>query len=396
MGRSALAGMLLLLWSGGPVHAQKAPVELIFLDVGQGDAVVIRSPEGKVALIDAGETQSIVYHLQSHGIDSIDLAVATHPHADHIGGMAAVIRRFPVRYYMDNGVHHTTSVYYYLAWILNRSNVVYLEPTSRTIALGSVQLRVLPPPAGDSLLNDGSIGLVVEYGDFRALLTGDSEIDELNHFLALGVPDVTVLKAAHHGSRNGVSPAWLSATKPEVVAISVGKDNPYGHPHPWALRYYEAVTNAIYRTDQHGEVTIRGNADGTFEVQCGHPDGVTTAPPLYTERAPLSTVLHIRVVADAPGNDHLAPNGEYVVLRNAGTEPVSIAAWTLCDAAAHCFVFPSGSRIEAADSITVYTGSGRNHGHAFFMNRRQAVWNNYGDVATLQDAAGNVVLRYEY
>jgi competence protein ComEC len=88
--------------------------------------------------------------------------------------------------------------------------------------------------------------------EFRALLTG--------------VPDVTVLKAAHHGSRNGVSPAWLAATKPEVVVISCGLNNQYGHPHPWALRYYGAVASEIYRTDWDGEVRVRGHHDGSYEV----------------------------------------------------------------------------------------------------------------------------------
>ena len=108
------------------------------------------------------------------------------------------------------------------------------------------------------------------------MLTGDSEIEELNYFIDLGVPQVTVLKAAHHGSRNGVSPGWLSATKPEVIVISVGLGNPYGHPHDWALRYYAAAADAVYRTDLHGEVTIRGDADGTFDVTIGNASVIAT------------------------------------------------------------------------------------------------------------------------
>lgn len=287
MGRTALAGLLLLLWSGGPAPAQNGQVELIFLDVGQGDAIVVRSPEGKVALIDSGDDATIVYHLQSHGIDTIDIAIASHPHADHIGGMAAVLRTLPVRYYMDNGVPHTTATYRDLLSTLVRSDVTYLEATSRTLTLGSVTIRVLPPMPDGASLNNQSIGLVVEHGDFKALLTGDSEIEELNYFIGLGVPQVTVLKAAHHGSRNGVSPGWLSATKPKVVVISVGRGNPYGHPHEWALRYYGAATNAVYRTDLHGEITILGDVDGTFDVVFGHPGAIISGP----SRA--GTVLHV-------------------------------------------------------------------------------------------------------
>ena len=249
---------------------QREVLELIFLDVGQGDAIVIRSPEGKVALVDAGPSAEIVGLLYSHGIDSIDIAIASHPHADHIGGMAGVIRSIPVRYYMDNGVPHTTATYQQLLRILRRSSITYLEATQRTIQLGSVDLHVLPlPSGGDWSLNDQSIGLVVQFGEFTALLTGDSEVGELNHFLSHGVADVKVLKAAHHGSRDGVIPAWLSATKPKVVVISVGADNPYRHPDAWALRYYEAAASEVYRTDRDGEVKVIAAADGGYAVSTG-------------------------------------------------------------------------------------------------------------------------------
>lgn len=250
-------------------------VQVIFLDVGQGDATVIRSPEGDVALVDAGREVNVTGLLRRHGVEAIDIAIASHADADHISGMEGVLRSFPVWYYMDNGVPHNTSTYVNLMRTLLSSNVTYLRAVARTIELGSVTLRVLEPPPwiGGGEQNDSSVGLVVEYGEFRALLTGDSEIGQLNHFLQIGVPDVTVLKAAHHGSRDAVSPAWLSATKPEVVVISCGLDNQYGHPDPWALRYYESVASAVYRTDWDGEVTIRGHADGTYEVTTAARDG---------------------------------------------------------------------------------------------------------------------------
>ncbi len=271
-----------LLWlavaCAAPAAAQDSTrVELIFLDVGQGDAIVIRSPEGKVALVDAGPGP-IVSQLRRRGIDSIDIAIASHPHADHIGGMAGVIRSMPVRFYMDNGVPHTTSTYLNLLRTLRASDITYLRATDRTIRLGSVNLTILPPPDEANGHNDRSVGLLIEYGEFRALLTGDSEVAELNHFIELGVPYVTVLKAAHHGSRDAVTPAWLSATKPEVVVISLGRDNPYGHPHPWAMRYYRAVAREIYRTDLHGEVTVRGWEDGRVEIVTAR--GTRVVPPL--------------------------------------------------------------------------------------------------------------------
>ena len=263
--------LTVLLIASLSLPTQSGSLQVTFLDVGQGDAILIRSPEGKVALVDAGPGDDIIGMLQHHGVTSIDVAIATHPHADHIGGMEAVIRSLPVRYYMDNGVPHTTATYMRLLRALQASDITYLQAVERTIELGSVKLRVIPPPGMDDH-NNNSIGVVVEYGDFQAMLTGDAEVEELNYFIARGVPRVTVLKASHHGSRDAVSPVWLSETKPQVVVISCGADNAYGYPDPWALRYYEAVASEIYRTDLHGDVAVLARADGTYEVRVGGKD----------------------------------------------------------------------------------------------------------------------------
>jgi beta-lactamase superfamily II metal-dependent hydrolase len=240
-------------------------LELTFLDVGQGDAILIRSPEGKTALVDAGPGD-LTTELQRLGVDTIDLAVASHAHADHIGGMDEVIERFPVRYYLDNGMPHTTSTYRRLMEQVRERDLTYLRAEARALRLGSATIRVLPPDPDAEEQNDRSIALVVEFGSFRALLTGDSEIEALAHFVRIGVPQVTVLKAAHHGSRNGVTPAWLAATKPRVVVISCGRENPYGHPHAWALRYYEGSGAEVYRTDRDGTITVLADGEGTYEV----------------------------------------------------------------------------------------------------------------------------------
>ena len=373
--------------------------ELIFLDVGQGDAIVVRSPEGKTALIDAGRG-SIAHLLAALGIDTIDLAIASHPHADHIGGMEQVLRTFPVRYYLDNGATHTTATYRALMARLERTDVVYLEATARTITLGSVTLRILPPPPrGDH--NNRSVGVLVEFGDFKAILTGDSEWAELEHFLGLGVPDVTVLKAAHHGSYNGVNPAWLDATRPEIVVISVGR-NSYGHPHANALGLYLAAAT-VYRTDIHGTVTIRAAADGTVDVLTAAELGVTAgaAEPPDTAAASAATGaspagIDLSIHPDAPGNDHYNLNGEYVILRNTTFGSVAIGGWTLCDLVRHCYTFPAAAAIAPGDSAIVYTGAGPDDGWRFYMHFRQAIWNNDGDVAVLTDRAGRVMARHAY
>jgi len=363
----------------------EAALQLTFLDVGQGDAILIRSPEGKTALVDAGPGGVAAPLNWRYGVDTIDLAVATHPHADHIGGMAEVLRTQHVRYYMDNGAPHTTSTYGHLMAVVQGSDAVYLQATARTIELGSATITVLPPLAAAQNHNNRSIGLLVEYGEFRALLTGDSESEELEHFLTLGVPRVTVLKAAHHGSRDAVTPAWLAATQPEVVAIPVGRGNSYGHPHPWALRYY-GTAKAVYRTDLHGDVTILGAADGTFEVTTRYVPAADTA----VERVAL------RIVPFSRGQDPELRDGEYAVVKNNTAATVDLGGWGVCDSRGSCWVFPEGAAVAALDSVIVYSGSGQADGRSFFMGSSHRVWGDGRGFARLRDDIWEVVAEYSY
>jgi competence protein ComEC len=143
-------------------------------------------------------------------------------------------------------------------------------PEGRTIGLGEVQLHVLPPPRQQSWgHNDNSVGLVVEYGAFRASLTGDAEARLANWWLATAnerLEPVQLHKASHHGSAAGDTDALLARLRPEVVVVSVGAYNRYGHPHAAALARYAAVGATVYRTDHHGTVIITAEPDGTFEV----------------------------------------------------------------------------------------------------------------------------------
>ena len=267
------SGILLVAFMGCGVTAPAQvgeSIRITFLDVGQGDAVLIRSPEGQTALVDAGWS-SPVTSLRALDVDELDLLVATHPHADHIGGMVDVINSIPVHFYMDNGQTHTTATYEGLASTLQqRTDITYLIAEPRSISLGSVEIEVLPLlPVASTDFNNRSIGLVVRYGDFSAFLSGDSEVEELSSWVRRGVvPDVTVLKAPHHGSYNGFTSEFLADAEPEVVAISVGS-NTYGHPHTEALEAYTYAAETVLRTDLDGQITIVGYEDGRYEVVLG-------------------------------------------------------------------------------------------------------------------------------
>lgn len=261
--------LLALVLAAQSVSGQdSARVRIVFLDVGQGDAALMISPEGKTALIDAGPARAnVADQLARFAIDTLDLVIASHADADHIGGMERVLRTFPTRTFLDNGTPHTTTTYLRLMHAVDSLGITYLAPLARTVALGSVSLRVLPPwPAGTSQ-NDRSVAILLAFGAFRALFAGDAERDELRYFLTLDIPRVTVLKATHHGARNGVTPGWIARTRPSVVVISLGADDPSGRPDPRALRYYSAFGASIYRTDRDGSIVIEGQADGSYDVE---------------------------------------------------------------------------------------------------------------------------------
>lgn len=288
-----------------PAAQDTAPLEIRFLDVGQGDAILIRSGD-KIALVDAGSSDNVVQKLRAAGVDHIDLAVASHNHSDHIGGMDAVLDSLPVRTYLDNGHPATTRIQGRVLQRVETKNITYLQPTARTIGLGSATLRVVPPPrlATDAEeQNNRSVGLLVEQGTFRALLTGDSETQAINGWLEANmIPDVDVLKAAHHGSRNGVTPAWLARAQPEVVVISLAADNSYGHPHVAALRLYCAGERRVFRTDWHGDVVVDVEPSGRYQVRA-----TRTSPPRATPPSPGRGTGRVRTTAGIPPDCGVRP-----------------------------------------------------------------------------------------
>lgn len=290
--------------------AQGQSLELHFIDVGQGDAVLIQSPTGQNVLIDGGRRDDdALTYLQSAGVESLDLVVATHPDADHIGGLEEVVRHYRPRFFMDNGIPHTTQTYFGLLEAVDDAGSQIVEPTARTISLGDASLQVIPPPGEESLgNNDNSVGAIISYGDFTAALTGDAEQPEFAWWQA-NVPellvDVDVYKSAHHGSPNGDSAESMAAFQPETVVISVGEDNSYGHPSPEALALYEGVGADIYRTDLSGTVIVTATSDGEYAVnaQPSGPQLAEPAAPTQPEESELSATSSLAYDPAGPDRD---------------------------------------------------------------------------------------------
>jgi competence protein ComEC len=238
-------------------------VTIEFLDVGQGDSILIRSPEGKTALIDAGPTRdAALKQLHRKGIKSLDLVAISHHHSDHYGGMDQVVRAMKPRYFLASRSGHSTSLYLKLLKTVEAEGITVIEPNARTrkIELGSIELTIFPQPPDDRKEeNNNSIGLRLKYGNFSMLLTGDSEETErawwLQHHSDL-VANCTILKLAHHGSRNGTDARWLRLVRPELAVASLGKNNEYGHPHSETLTLLHRAGLPLMRTDQLGTITI--------------------------------------------------------------------------------------------------------------------------------------------
>ncbi|CAA9556842.1 MAG: hypothetical protein AVDCRST_MAG86-268 [uncultured Truepera sp.] len=272
--------------------ARGQSLEVHFIDVGQGDSVLIRSPSGQNVLYDGGRRDDdALAYLQSVGVTTLDLVIASHPDADHIGGLEKVVRAYGPRVFIQNGLPADTDVYDDLFLAVQEAGSQVLPPTARRIGLGDATLQVIPPPGDESLgNNDNSVGAIVSYGDFDVALTGDAEQPEFSWWFA-NVPElfrpVEVYKSSHHGSPNGDSAESVATFDPEAVVISVGLDNSYGHPSEEALALYEGVGAQVYRTDLNGTIIVTASADGEYLVNANPtaPEVATPVPDEFEEEA---------------------------------------------------------------------------------------------------------------
>lgn len=238
-----------------------------FIDVGQGDAILVQTPSGQNMLIDAGENSrgdTVVDYLTSQGVTNLDVVVGTHPHSDHIGGLDTVIDCFPVSsIYMPQATQTTQSFRDVLTAIRNRGLQISTARAGVVIPLDGVSCRFMAP-LQDSYedLNDYSAVVKLEYGNQSFLFAGDAGTESEAQMLDSGADlKATVLKVAHHGSYSSSEGWFLSAVEPSYAVIMVGTGNSYGHPHAQTLDRLSASGAVIYRTDLNG--TIVFSTDGS-------------------------------------------------------------------------------------------------------------------------------------
>lgn len=281
--RLALIWVLALanVWVWSRVYVPHAgEMNAVFLDVGQGDAAVVRTPCGRLIVVDGGPAfpewsageEIVAPYLWREGRRQIDLLVLSHPDADHLGGLLFLVQEFDVGLVVDAGMERETRFYREFREIIERRGIPYRQVRAgdRIDGLG-VPVRVLHPPrswgaeGGDApspSANEWSVVLALEWGDWMLLLTGDLERCGPIARTARGRQRKIVLKVPHHGSAGANGEAFVAALRPEIAVISVGARNRFGLPDPAVIERYERCGSSVWRTDRAGAVVVRIDGAG--------------------------------------------------------------------------------------------------------------------------------------
>jgi len=263
---SVAAVFLFWLLSGRPKD-----LAVDFLDVGQGDAILIKAPAGQNILIDGGPDKTVIKRLGENLAwwdKTIDLMILTHPHDDHVTGLIEVLKRYQVKKILYTGVSHNAPNY--LSWLKAaraRKAPLLIIDKEQTVNLGGgAKLEIIYPAASllDKVvadLNDSSLVMKLVYGETSILLTGDAG-EEIEKKLIDSGADLSaeVLKVGHHGSEFSTTEGFLNKVKPGLAVICVGRDNDFGHPNGRIIKRLKRSGAAILRTDQAG--TIKLASDG--------------------------------------------------------------------------------------------------------------------------------------
>ncbi len=263
-----------LLWAWAPRAANTGSgLALHFLDVGQGDGAVLRTPGGRWVVIDAGPRSShsdaghrvVVPFLASRRVRELAVLIVSHAHADHLGGVRSVLDRFPAALVLEPGERVNDPLYYgFLDDLVASETAWHAARRGERFVLDGVAFTVLhPDPLWDGWqedVNEDSLVLLVEYGSFQALFAGDAGFPAEAEMRS-GTRAVDLLKVGHHGSRGSTGDEWLDSLRPRAAVISVGR-NKYGHPSPPTLQRLRSHKVDVWRTDREGLITVTTDGAG--------------------------------------------------------------------------------------------------------------------------------------
>lgn len=255
----AQLGTLLSADVSSQEEEKNGELEVHFIDVGQGDAILIRYGEHAMQ-VDFGNNDKgtlVQNYLEKQGITHLEYAIGTHPDADHIGGMDVILYKWDVDTVLMPDVSNNTATYRDVVQVCKNKNYTIEVPKWGTVyPLGDASFQIICPIAnkyGD--INSYSIGIRLTYQDTSFILCGDATIESETEMLCSNeVLAADVLKVSHHGSTTATSEAFLKAVNPTYAIISCGKDNSYGHPHQEVMERLEQYPVQIFRTDEQGSI----------------------------------------------------------------------------------------------------------------------------------------------
>ncbi len=241
-------------------------LEVHFIDIGQGDATLIVYDDFHI-LIDGGNNgteEKLLDYLDKQQVDDIEILVATHPDADHIGGLAEVIDHYDVHLIIDSGESHSSQTYknYYEAVKRQQARgAIYLEDADFIFPLSEqITFEIIETGDDNGDRNNNSVVAKLSYSEIDFLFTGDMESKTEQKILDRQL-EAEILKAGHHGSKTSSSNEFLDVVKPETVIISAGLNNSYGHPHRPLIDRLKHYTDDIYVTYEKGHIVV--TTDGT-------------------------------------------------------------------------------------------------------------------------------------
>jgi len=375
------------------VKTEKIPVtaghemQVHFINVGQGDSILIESPSGKTMLIDGGVKgagQQIVSYLKELGINKLDIVVATHPDADHIGGLIPVLDNMTIEQFYDSGKVHTSQTFEEMLTRIDEKNIPYHVPKIGDDIEFDKDVNVKVLNANDQATdnNDASIVLKMTYGNVSFLLTGDAGVALEKEMLQYDVK-ATVLKAGHHGSNTSSSEEFIQAVKPEVTILSYGEDNKYGHPHAEIVDRLQAIGSKIYATADLGTITV--STDGVNYTVNGKETSSVETGNILSKEEPTTAI-------EIVSKDLVT---EIVGIKNSGQHAVSLKDWQLISIEGHqVYNFPNLS-LQPGKTIYITSGTNAREGQNYLKWTTKQIWLNAGDAAQLRNEKGELVSELE-
>lgn len=295
-------------------------MQVYYLDVGQGDSIYVKTPNGDDILIDGGKNDKgddVVAFLHKYHVDDLEVMIATHPDADHIGGLDTVLQNMKVESVYMPRVTHTTKTFEDFVVAVKEEGLKLKEAKGGvSLGLQGVDAHFVSPVTSyDNDLNSSSAVLRVTNGENNFLFTGDATVESEQDMIASGQDiHADVLKLGHHGANTSTSEAFLSQVQPKFAIVSAGKDNQYGHPTAEILQRMREHNIQVFRTDEQGTIiaasngkTITFNTDPFKMEQNTVNNNVTAGPvtPVETQTPevasqPITTSLQAKVDNPTP------------------------------------------------------------------------------------------------